>query len=168
MIEKKKNKKIVRPSCPYCKSTDVAWIQWGMPVEWNEEQLKAGEIKLGGCCIKPDSERWECQTCGRRFGNIDIHIIIRKKHGENIPDYIEAHEGTYANEAVLKQSRLCGCYYCGAMFVPGMIKDWIDDVCDPGTAICPYCGHDTVIGDKSGFSVTKEFLKKMHDYWGNN
>jgi acetone carboxylase gamma subunit len=33
------------------------------------------------------------------------------------------------------------------------------------TALCPYCGIDSVIGDKSGFPITKEFLEKMYQHW---
>ena len=28
-----------------------------------------------------------------------------------------------------------------------------------------YCCIDSVIGDKSGFPITEEFLKTMRDYW---
>ena len=34
-----------------------------------------------------------------------------------------------------------------------------------GTAICPYCGVDSVIGESSGFPVTKAFLSKLKAYW---
>ena len=33
------------------------------------------------------------------------------------------------------------------------------------TAICPHCGVDSVIGEKSGFPITQEFLKAMHKRW---
>lgn len=34
-----------------------------------------------------------------------------------------------------------------------------------GTAFCPYCSIDSVIGESAGFPLTKEFLDAMHDYW---
>lgn len=34
-----------------------------------------------------------------------------------------------------------------------------------GTALCPYCGIDSVIGESSSFPITPEFLKAMHRYW---
>ena len=34
-----------------------------------------------------------------------------------------------------------------------------------GTAICPYCGVDAVIGESSGLPITKTFLEKMHNKW---
>jgi hypothetical protein len=33
------------------------------------------------------------------------------------------------------------------------------------TAICPRCGIDSVIGDESGYPVTREFLAAMKAHW---
>ncbi len=33
------------------------------------------------------------------------------------------------------------------------------------TAICPRCGIDSVIGDKSGFALTPTFLAEMKKAW---
>jgi hypothetical protein len=33
------------------------------------------------------------------------------------------------------------------------------------TATCPWCGIDSVIGDKSGFEITDEFLAVMEEWW---
>ena len=33
------------------------------------------------------------------------------------------------------------------------------------TAICPRCGIDAVIGDKSAVDVSDDFLVRMHKYW---
>lgn len=59
-------------------------------------------------------------------------------------------------------SRLCGCFYCGAIFPPSEIMDWIDR---GRTALCARCGIDSVIGDRSGFPITSEFLDQMNHYW---
>jgi hypothetical protein len=48
-------------------------------------------------------------------------------------------------------------------FKPNEIEDWIED--NSGTAICPYCGINSVIGESSGYPITQELLKKMRDYW---
>ena len=48
------------------------------------------------------------------------------------------------------------------------IEDWIidDNPCDRGgTAICPHCGVDAVIGESSGYPITEAFLQKMNRYW---
>jgi len=35
-----------------------------------------------------------------------------------------------------------------------------------GTALCPHCGIDSVIGSASGYPVSEpQFLKAMHDHW---
>ncbi len=36
---------------------------------------------------------------------------------------------------------------------------------EPPTAECPFCHTDSVIGDASGFPITKDFLKKMKKRW---
>lgn len=59
-------------------------------------------------------------------------------------------------------SRLCGCFYCGAIFPPSEIMDWGDE---GRTALCARCGIDSVIGDRSGFPITSEFLGQMNHYW---
>ena len=33
------------------------------------------------------------------------------------------------------------------------------------TALCPYCGIDSVLADAPGCQVTEDFLKKMKKYW---
>ena len=83
-------------------------------------------------------------------------------------DYIEAHHFSNNNMKDLKKDNLCGCFCCLKVFSPSEIKEWIidDNDCDRfGTAICPYCGIDSVIGESSGFPITKEFLTKMKKYW---
>jgi hypothetical protein len=49
------------------------------------------------------------------------------------------------------------------IFSPQEIYEWIPDI--SGTAVCPYCGIDSVIGESSGYPITKEFLQEMYDYW---
>ena len=56
---------------------------------------------------------------------------------------------------------MCGCFYCREIFAPNMIVEWI---CE-GTAFCPMCGIDSVIGDASGYEISKEFLSNMNDHW---
>ena len=78
-------------------------------------------------------------------------------------DYIVAHEFSANHKKDLKNNSVCGCFYCLEIFDPREITDWIRD--KTGTAICPYCGIDSIIGESSGYLITTEFLKKMCDYW---
>ena len=80
-----------------------------------------------------------------------------------MPDYIDAHEHSKNHKQQLLNSKLCGCFYCFSIFPPKEIDFWIEEY--NGTAVCPYCRIDSVIGDKSGYPVTKDFLKKMNEYW---
>ena len=78
-----------------------------------------------------------------------------------------AQKHSAGNRAEVESSTLCGCFYCYAVFVPGDIADWADtnDPLPEQTAICPHCGVDSVIGDKSGFAITQDFLKAIHKAW---
>ena len=58
---------------------------------------------------------------------------------------------------------MCGCFYCRNIYNPNEIREWIQD--SELTAACPYCNIDSVIGDASGYPITKEFLKEMHKEW---
>ncbi|WP_028520291.1 hypothetical protein [Ruminococcus flavefaciens] len=83
-------------------------------------------------------------------------------------DFIKAHKFSNNHMEQLKNDKLCGCFYCLEIYSPSEINEWIvaDNDCDRnGTAICPYCGIDSVIGESSGYPITKDFLTKMNRYW---
>ena len=77
-------------------------------------------------------------------------------------DCIEAHKFCTGNKKLLKSDKVCGCFYCLKIFSPKEIKMWL---AQEDTALCPYCCVDSVIGESSGFPITKKFLKKMNEYW---
>ncbi|QSX23673.1 cytoplasmic protein [Priestia megaterium] len=74
-----------------------------------------------------------------------------------------AHRFCNDNKESLKEDSLCGCFYCLEIFHPSEIKEWIDS--NESTALCPYCEIDSIIGQSSGFSITKEFLNEMNKHW---
>lgn len=75
---------------------------------------------------------------------------------------LAAHAHAAKHREELMASTHCGCFYRLQIFLPSEIEEWIaDDTC----AVCPKCGIDSVIGDKSGYPITKQFLKSMHKYW---
>ena len=78
-------------------------------------------------------------------------------------DYIDAHEYSSNHREQLLHDKKCGCFYCLTIFSPQEITDWVEDV--SGTAICPYCSIDSIIGESSGFPITKDFLNKMKSHW---
>ena len=79
-------------------------------------------------------------------------------------DYEKAHDACSNHADIIKASKVCGCFYCLRIFDPSVkkIKEWIDR---SDTALCPYCGIDSVIGCESGYPITHKFLKTMHEYW---
>ncbi|MCG0050769.1 cytoplasmic protein [Priestia aryabhattai] len=74
-----------------------------------------------------------------------------------------AHRFCSDNKESLKEDNLCGCFYCLEIFHPSEIEEWIDS--NESTALCPYCEIDSIIGQSSGFTITKEFLSEMNKYW---
>jgi hypothetical protein len=84
------------------------------------------------------------------------------KYSDN--DLLEAHRLSFNNMSELKVIQKCGCFYCTEIFMSDEIVDHIDD--EPyGTAICPYCAIDSVIGQSSGYPITEDFLLSMKRYW---
>lgn len=85
-------------------------------------------------------------------------------------DYLEkAHQATLHNEATVKASSLCTCFYCGYQFDPNLEEDllWYDETSVQGaTAGCPLCIIDCIIGDASGFPITDaQFIKACTEAW---
>ncbi|MBQ8502992.1 MAG: cytoplasmic protein [Clostridia bacterium] len=77
-------------------------------------------------------------------------------------DYIAAHKFCTNNKEQLQKDRKCGCFYCLEIFSPEEITQWLSI---ENTALCPYCLIDSVIGESSGYPITKEFLEKMNKFW---
>lgn len=89
-------------------------------------------------------------------------------------DIIRAHKHSSNHRAEVEASRVCGCFHCLKTFSPTRIAEWIDwpdgtaedRESDQGaTAMCPDCGIDSVLGDKSGYEISTEFLSKMQKHW---
>jgi hypothetical protein len=84
------------------------------------------------------------------------------------PQLQAAHARSSMHRAEILASEWCGCFYCGTVFEPGEIGEWVDGVDGngvPQTALCPHCGIDSVIGSASGFPVTPVFLMRMRSHW---
>jgi hypothetical protein len=89
-----------------------------------------------------------------------------KKRVSEFPDDVRiAHQHSSKHRHELLSSDLCGCFYCLAIFKPRVIEEWLKE--GEGTALCPECGIDSVIGSASGFPITREFLERMYSYWFN-
>lgn len=78
------------------------------------------------------------------------------------PEHIRAHKHSSRHRPEIERSEECGCFYCLRRFKPKEIEEWTDD---ETTAMCPYCGIDSVIGSASGYPLSDGFLQRMHNYW---
>jgi len=74
-----------------------------------------------------------------------------------------AHGFSSNHKDELLKDNICGCFNCLKVFSPADIQAWITDV--KGTAICPHCGIDSVIGESSGCPIDVAFLKEMRAVW---
>ena len=83
----------------------------------------------------------------------------QKEEEEKDRIFRQAHDCCFSNKEQIEKSEKCGCFFCGEIFSPSEITDYLPD--EPPTAECPFCYTDSVIGDASGFPITKDFLKKM-------
>jgi hypothetical protein len=82
---------------------------------------------------------------------------------------ISAHKHCIHNQDEVMVSDKCGCFYCLRIFSPKEIVEWLSEYNKSGnTAFCPYCSIDAVIGSRSGYPITPEFLASMQKYWFNN
>ncbi|MGD6991357.1 cytoplasmic protein [Sutcliffiella horikoshii] len=78
-------------------------------------------------------------------------------------DYIaNAYKFSSLHKKELVKDKKCGCFFCLEIYSPAHITEWIDE---GQTAICPHCGIDSVIGESSGYPITREFLEKMNQVW---
>ncbi len=68
------------------------------------------------------------------------------------------------NRSELEASEVCGCFYCLETFKPEKVEQWLTE--GPGTAVCPECQIDSVLGSASGYPVCEpKFLQAMHVRW---
>ena len=77
-------------------------------------------------------------------------------------DLDKAHKYSSNHRRELEKDNICGCFFCLKIYNPTEIEEWTDG---GKTAICPKCDIDSVIGESSGFPITKEFLIAMNKKW---
>jgi len=77
----------------------------------------------------------------------------------------KAHNYSFESRKELERAKKAGCFFCCRTFSPNEVVEWADN---DKTAICPYCGVDSVISDASGYPMNQDFLTQMRDYWFEN
>ena len=77
--------------------------------------------------------------------------------------YALAGKASFENWKSVKNSQLCGCYYCCSIFHSSEVtdEDWTLDI-HGRTVLCPRCGIDAVIGDASGIPIQEDVLEELH------
>jgi hypothetical protein len=90
----------------------------------------------------------------------------------NRADLESIHKFCDHHRDLLTRSEKAGCFYCGAIFDPGEIIDWIDgpQVETGGTeggvtALCPRCGIDAVLPSAAPIPLNDDVLAEMHRHW---
>lgn len=76
-----------------------------------------------------------------------------------------AHKHSIRNRPVIESSEVCGCFCCISTFDAKAIVEWIAEPEGADTAICPNCSVDAVLGSKSGYPISIEFLTAMNEEW---
>ncbi|MGN0280843.1 MAG: cytoplasmic protein [Prevotella sp.] len=78
----------------------------------------------------------------------------------------KAHKSSIRNWDELKaKEQKCGCFSCCKVFNTSELEHSTKECDGKRTAICPYCGTDSVIGEYTGFPITEDFMKKMEQRW---
>lgn len=72
------------------------------------------------------------------------------------------------HEKEIRQSTVCGCFFCLSIFSPSKITEWLEEDANcprgPGkTALCPVCGIDAVLPDSIEYEITEKLLKAMQE-----
>ena len=90
------------------------------------------------------------------------------------PELERIHDsGSSHNRYAISGSALAGCYYCCKIWEPAGTK--IAEFCDidteapdglgNATALCPFCGIDSVLASIDVHPITMELLQDMSEYW---
>ncbi len=89
---------------------------------------------------------------------------VTRNRRSSAPTHILARDHSVRNREEILASELCGCFYCTSVFEPSTVVDWAKDE-GGDTAICPKCGIDSVLGDRAGYPLSEEFLRRVHEAW---
>lgn len=75
----------------------------------------------------------------------------------NTQELKTVHRECYRNRTRIATAEKCSCFYCLREFNPESITNWVDR--NGTTALCPFCGIDSVLCD-----VSTELVKEVSNY----
>lgn len=100
--------------------------------------------------------------------SVDCYWFYKEDVSDDTNDEcVMAHKFSSSHRAELENDKVCGCFDCMRIFSPSEIEEWVPETPDGEcvTAVCPYCGDDSIIGESSGYPITPEFLFEMKKRW---
>jgi len=146
---------------------ELAYIKYG------HEYKAIGKYEDGSFLVMDES--YCCYDYSPEFFEIisDPHGVLEGEqdcywfHAVDPDDYDIAHEFSSNHRAELEKDKVCGCFDCLRIFSPSEIKEWVPESPDGEcvTAVCPFCGDDSIIGESSGYPIIPEFLFEMKKRW---
>lgn len=77
---------------------------------------------------------------------------------------LDAHSRCIRNREALQRVDRCGCFYCLAIFDPQEIRG-ADRRRRRRHGALPRCEIDSVLPESDEYPLTKDFLRRMYDYW---
>ena len=76
---------------------------------------------------------------------------------------VRLHDRSNDNRRMVEKSDLVGCFFCGEIYLPSEVKEFIGR---NTTAMCPKCGIDSVIPDVAlNEALNIGILQQMFDRW---
>ncbi len=76
------------------------------------------------------------------------------------------HRLSSRNRDSVQGTRQCGCFHCLRTFEASAVEEWVAE--SDGlevTALCPFCGIDSVLPARAGEPIDGDILKAMRVYW---
>lgn len=86
------------------------------------------------------------------------------------PKLYQLHKSSFQNKEACEKASICGCFHCLQVFPSSEIKNWHEEKRAEGgfTALCPYCGIDSVIPHSKEKSFDVQILKEMQKEFFEN
>lgn len=70
---------------------------------------------------------------------------------------------SFNNYNRLLDSKICGCYFCLSIYSPKEVFEFSGGT--DTSALCAYCGIDSILPENPEIELTKENLKQLQEYW---
>lgn len=74
------------------------------------------------------------------------------------------HQYSISNKENVLSSNKCGCFFCQKIFDSKLISNHYINDKNGETAICPFCGVDSILPDNT-VDLSTDLLEAMHKVW---